>query len=122
MTNRLLLLGGLLCVVISFASCSKASEDLLMPPQCDTTGMRYGADILPIITANCYRCHGNGNAANGVNLDGYDNLKAKAISGQLIGVITHAAGYPPMPYDGGKLSDCEINKIKAWIKSGAPDN
>jgi hypothetical protein len=59
---------------------------------------------------------------NGVDLDGYANLKARAANGDLTGVITHAAGYPPMPGDGGKLSDCEINKIKAWISRGAPDN
>ncbi len=122
MTNRLMFFAGLFCCITFFISCSKASEDVLMPQQCDTTDMKYSTDILPIITANCYGCHGNGTVTNGVDLDGYDNVKAKAISGQLIGVITHADGYPAMPYDGNKLSDCEINKIRAWINKGAPDN
>lgn len=120
--NRLLFFAVLTGVSAYFASCSKASEDLLMPQQCDTADMRYSRDILPIITSNCYRCHGNGNVTNGVDLDGYVNLKLRADNGDLIGVITHAAGYPPMPDDGGKLSNCEINKIRAWINRGAPDN
>ena len=122
MTNRLLFFTGLTGVVVYLTSCSKASEDMLMPQQCDTVDMKYSTDILPIITSNCYRCHGNGNVTNGVDLDGYANLKVRAANGDLTGVITHAAGYPPMPGDGGKLSDCEINKIKAWISRGTPDN
>ncbi|MFT3701867.1 MAG: hypothetical protein QM802_05845 [Agriterribacter sp.] len=104
------------------ASCSKASEDMLAPQQCDTTGMTYSSDILPIITNNCYSCHGSGNITDDINLDGYSNLKTYVDNGYLIGAITHASGYTPMPYNSEKLSDCEINKIKAWINSGAPNN
>jgi hypothetical protein len=28
----------------------------------------------------------------------------------------------PMPYDGGKLNDCQIATIKAWADAGALDN
>ncbi|HRQ50449.1 MAG TPA: cytochrome c [Agriterribacter sp.] len=119
MIRSLLYIWALIFFISVLGSCSKASEDVLMPQQCDTVGMKYSRDILPIITANCYSCHANGIVNGDVSLDGYANLKIQAGNGNLIGVITHANGYPPMPDNGGKLSDCEINKIKAWIAGGA---
>ncbi|HRO45702.1 cytochrome c [Agriterribacter sp.] len=119
MIRSLLYIWALIFFISALGSCSKASEDVLMPQQCDTVGMKYSRDILPIIAANCYSCHANGIVNGDVSLDGYANLKIQAGNGNLIGVITHANGYPPMPDNGGKLSDCEINKIKAWIAGGA---
>ena len=119
MIRSLLYIWALILFISALGSCSKASEDVLTVQECDTGGIKYGADILPIITANCYSCHANGIVNGDVSLDGYANLKNQANNGNLVGVITHASGYPPMPDNGGKLSDCEINKIKAWIAAGA---
>ncbi len=118
-------------ISIALISCSKSNEVTESgsspgtggnPGDCDTVNMKYAANIQPIIQANCYGCHGNGQATNGVSLDSYSKLKARADNGQLIGVITHASGFPPMPYGKAKLSDCDINKIKAWIAQGTLDN
>ena len=92
------------------------------PAGCDTANMKFAANVQPILQANCYSCHGNGNVNGGVTLDTYAGVKAVADNGKLVGVITHAAGFPPMPQGGTKLSDCNINKIKAWIARGAPEN
>lgn len=89
---------------------------------CDTTNMQYAANVLPIIRTNCYSCHGNGSTSGGISLDSYTKLKAQVDNGNLIGAITHASGYTPMPYNGSKLSDCDINKIKGWITRGAQNN
>ena len=120
--------GAFLCLitgaVVLTIGCSKQSEDKLSTPtsQCDTANMTYNADVKPILQANCYSCHGNGITNGGVSLDEYASVKAVADNGVLIGVITHADGYPPMPGNGGKLSDCDINKIKDWINRGATNN
>jgi hypothetical protein len=111
--------------ILLVIGCSKSSEDKLDPPtqtSCDTANMTYSTDIKPILQANCYGCHGNGNTEGGVTLGSYESVKGVVDNGNLIGTITHAAGYPPMPDGGGKLSDCDINKIKAWINSGASNN
>lgn len=122
MIRNLLYTGWLLFFSFVWGGCSKASEDMLVQPQCDTVGMRYSVDILPVIAANCYSCHANGVVNGDVSLDGYANLKTQADNGNLTGVITHANGYPPMPDNGGRLSDCEISKIKAWIAAGAKED
>jgi hypothetical protein len=120
-------------IVLFAVACSKSSEDTYNEPDppggggnntCDTTGMSYQNDIVPILSANCYACHGENSNANsmGIILEGHSNILPKATSGTLLGVITHAGGFPPMPKDGSKLSDCNINKIRAWIDAGAPDN
>ncbi|HTE08671.1 MAG TPA: cytochrome c [Flavitalea sp.] len=114
-------------------SCSKKNEDTLPDPndpndpgntQCDTTNRKYATDVVPILQANCYRCHGSATntGSGGIVLENFDNLKAKATSGTLIGVLTHAAGFPQMPKDAAKLSDCDINTIRSWINNGTQNN
>jgi len=92
------------------------------PATCDTVKMKYSANVQPIIAANCYSCHGNGLSQNGVSLDSYAKVKQQVNNGKLMGVITHAPGYTPMPYGKAKMSDCDINKIRSWVNWGAPEN
>lgn len=114
--------GGMLLII----GCSKSSEDTLTTPvtpsSCDTANMTFAKDVQPILQANCYSCHGNGNVNGGVTLDNYAGVKAVADNGNLVAVITHAAGYPAMPQGAAKLSDCDINIIKDWINRGATNN
>jgi hypothetical protein len=116
---------SIVLAVVAFAACTKQNEQTLkgqVSTTCDTVNMRYSVNVLPIITTNCYRCHANGIVNGGVTLDGYANLVKQVTNGNLIPAITHAPGYVPMPYDGGKLSDCDIAIIQAWINRGSPDN
>ena len=115
------------CLFILVISCSKSSEDKLngnTGSTCDTVNMKYTTDVVPILQANCYSCHGEGNTAGsgGISLDSYDNLKEYADNGILAGNITHAAGYVAMPYGLPKLPDCEINTILDWINRGSQNN
>ena len=123
------LLVGIAVISIVITSCSKSNEvtesgktDSTGSVGCDTVNMKYATDVQPVIQANCYGCHGNGQAEGGVNLDPYSSVKHYSDNTDLIGVITHAAGYAPMPQGAAKLSDCDINKIKAWIARGALNN
>jgi mono/diheme cytochrome c family protein len=120
-------------VAIIAYSCSKGGDPTGGPNEpppgggnnnCDTANSQYMADVVPILTNNCYRCHGaaTNSGSFGIVLEGYSNLKPYAESGTLIGVITHANGFTPMPQDGGKLSDCNINKIRSWIAHGIQNN
>jgi len=116
-----------------FFSCTKKSADQLPTinpttgnggtTSCDTVNMKYATDVLPILQAHCYSCHGSNTAGSGgISLDSYSNLKTYASGGFLVGNITHAPGYIGMPYGQPKMDDCTINKIIDWVQRGALNN
>jgi cytochrome c553 len=110
------------CMILIFSCSKKNEEDLSGGTTCTSTNMTYAANIKPILQSFCFGCHGNGLSQNGVNFDTHVGVKAAVDNGKLIGVITHASGFPAMPQNAPKLSDCNINKIQDWISRGAPNN
>jgi cytochrome c553 len=110
------------CMTLIFSCSKKNEEDLSGGTTCNSTNMTYVANIKPILQSFCFSCHGNGLSQNGVNFDTYAGVKAVVDNGKLIGVITHASGFPAMPRNASKLSDCNINKIQDWISRGALNN
>jgi hypothetical protein len=75
-----------------------------------------------MLSQGCGSCHSGAGASAGVRLDNYNSIKQVAQSGKLIGVISHAKGFSPMPQGGAKLSDCKIEQVQAWINKGLPNN
>ncbi len=126
------LLIGLSVVTFVLIACSKSNEETESTNNngntggnnnnCDTVNMKYAANIQPIFQANCYSCHTGVNPNGGVNLGSHAGVTQQVNNGRLIGAITHAAGYHPMPQGAAKLDDCTINKIKDWISRGALNN
>ena len=114
--------------ILSLAACKRENEEALIKKQggnvCDTTNVTYSANVSLILQSNCYSCHStsSGIINVNVNLEGYSNVKMQVDNNNLISAITHAPGYTPMPYNLPKLSDCNINIIRAWINGGAPNN
>lgn len=115
----------LLVISTIFSSCYYDIEEDLFPGNgaCDTNGVTYTATVLPALQSNgCLGCHSGSAPSGNIPLDGYNNVKAAAMNGKLYGTISYAAGYSPMPQGGNKMSACNINRIKAWIDAGAPNN
>ncbi|MFC6999137.1 hypothetical protein [Rufibacter roseus] len=92
------------------------------PPPCVTSSVTYSNTISSIMSSSCNSCHNTSVASGGVVLDTYAGVRAQALNGKLVGVITHAAGFPAMPQGGAKLSDCNIAKIRKWVDDGALNN
>lgn len=110
-----------------FTGCYYDKEELVYPPttgtSCDTTAVKYSTDIVNILQSNCYSCHSGAASLGGGNkLDTYTNLKLYTNNGLIVGVVTHSPGYLPMPQGGPMLSDCNIAKIRTWVRNGAPNN
>ncbi len=97
------------------------------PKDCDpdTTNVTYTKDIAPLMITDCgtnSSCHRLNNSDSEISLVSYDDLTAVAVTGQLLSSVIHDGNAEPMPYGGQKLSDCKINKIKAWINQGLKEN
>jgi hypothetical protein len=90
---------------------------------CDTAGTTYSTTVVSLLqNYGCLGCHSGASASGNIRLDSYNNVKIQADNGRLFGAINHSAGYAPMPQGGNKMLSCDINKIKAWIDAGSPNN
>jgi hypothetical protein len=89
---------------------------------CDTTAMSFSQDIAPVFAQYCNVCHSSAAQLGSVVLDNYADVIVEVENGRLLGAIKQESGYSPMPQGGGKLDDCTISKVSAWINQGAPDN
>lgn len=94
------------------------------PAACNTSNVSYTAHIRPLIENKCLGCHNTANAPNAedIYLGTYSQDSAQAMNGNLYGVLTRAPGFQPMPKYQGKITDCEISFVKAWIDAGVPNN
>ena len=89
---------------------------------CDTTGITFTADILPILQTNCISCHSGAAPSGNIDYSTYNGVKTTVDDNTLPGSITHSYGYSPMPQGASKLSNCNIAYIQTWIHAGAPNN
>lgn len=110
----------LMCMMI-IAGCYYDIEP--NPGTCDTSHVTYSTTIAGIIQSNgCLTpdCHGGNNPISGIRLTDYNSVKA--METRLFGAINHSSGFVAMPQNSGKISQCEIDKVQAWINAGAPNN
>lgn len=107
------------------SSCAYQNEEELLDPQpvsCDSVSVTYRGTIAPLMVQHCQRCHGPGRAESGVVVTSHHSMQTLGRTGLLVGVISHQAGYPAMPQGAPRLSDCDISKVRSWVRAGMPDN
>lgn len=117
-------------IILALAGCYYDKAELVYPPTggttCDTTtvAIKYSTDVVGILQTNCYVCHGgNAAAGNGYKLDTYAGLKVMADNGRLVKAIMHTGPVNThMPQGGAKLPECNIAKIRTWVRNGSPNN
>lgn len=89
----------------------------------------FKTEVQPILSKNCFGCHGPEKQAAGLRLDTKSDLLKGARSGPVIVdndpaksslvQVLHYNGDVQMP-PSGKLKQSEIDTIIAWVKLGAP--
>ncbi len=89
---------------------------------CDTKNVTFSKEIKAIMDKNCVGCHAASFPAANINLTTYTGVAASAKSGSLYGSISHNLSYSKMPKNAAQLSQCDIDKVKAWIDAGAKNN
>ncbi len=128
----MLFLGFLLQMACTKNKFEKPVDSASPVVTCDTASapMSYSLDVKPILVGNCGTngCHDAVNKFGGWDLSACtptagNGVQACALTNnQLLGAITHSNNVnQPMPI-GGKLQDCQIAKIRTWIRQGALNN
>ncbi len=119
-----------LILTILIASCKHApieTEEISTPvvtPKpptvCDTAKITYTKTIKKIMSQSCNVCHETTSKLGGHISDTYAGMKKMIESGRFLGAIGFEKNYKAMPLNAPQLDSCDIEKIKAWIKSGMP--
>lgn len=125
---------SLFIIIISITSCYYDNVDELHPSitPCDTTGVvSFSSDILPIMQHGCgsedLACHQTDGSQSGYGLGNYtDVINTIDNSGNFLTSITHDPSISSskwMPKGStGKIDDCSIQKVEAWLNRGKLNN
>lgn len=110
-------------VSIAASGCYYDIEEELYPNgSCTTSNVTYATTISGMMNNyGCVGCHGGTTPSGGIRLETYEEVKARAVDGSLWGAVNHERGFVPMPQGSGKMSTCDLNKLKAWITAGTPN-
>lgn len=124
MNNKLLLAFTALTITFAFTTCYYDSEEELYPGNnCDTSNVTFSQTVQPILSQHCNTCHNTSVNNGGVITDNYNDLMNPVNSGVFWKAINHEGnGIVPMPFNGQKLPECDLQKIRVWIDQGAPNN
>jgi mono/diheme cytochrome c family protein len=136
MRRRLLILGGAIALAIAGIIGEEMvnSSGEVCAAQAKTS---FKEDVLPIFTAYCFSCHqpgGQGSEKSGLDLSTYAGVMKGTRSGRMVIPgdpdtsnlmwLLDWRGAPEthMPLGKKKLSTCDRDTIRAWIREGAKDN
>jgi hypothetical protein len=100
------------------------------PPSAEEIAF-FDKEVLPLLKANCYKCHGDGKTRGGLSLADRASLLKGGNSGPaisrerpeeslLLGAINHRDELKMPPAPAAKLSQKEIDILTRWVKAGAP--
>ena len=91
---------------------------------CDTTVVSYSKDVMPVLKQYCYACHAGSAAINGYNFADFNNIQILALDTfHYIPNVIDTNSHLRMPPKGYPIPDkCSINKMRAWVNSGAKNN
>lgn len=84
----------------------------------------FAHDVVPILKAHCAKCHTNGTYKGSLSLDTRaDVVKKAAVPGksaesEMIRRVTSADPDERMPPTGARLTDKQVQTLKAWIDEG----
>jgi mono/diheme cytochrome c family protein len=121
---------GVACLVIAEVSMTSAQL-------CAAEPQSFSEDILPIFRGRCASCHQSGGAGyekSGLDLTTYEGLMKGTKFGAMVVprdpdssnlmwlLDWRASPEVRMPHGKKKLSICDRNAIRAWIREGAKNN
>jgi Planctomycete cytochrome C len=136
MRRRLLILGGAIFLAVG----GTIGEEIVSSstPACAASEkVSFKDDVMPIFVGHCFSCHkpgGLGDEKSGLNLSTYAGVMKGTKSGKMVIPgdpessnlmwLLDWRGAPEthMPLGKKKLSTCDRDVIREWIREGAKDN
>jgi hypothetical protein len=102
------------------SGCYYDVEQELYSSNCDTSGVTYSGTVVPMLQANgCLGCHtAPATAGNNIVLDNQASIASLVQQNRF---ISGADRMPPSPSPPA-LTDCNMDKLRAWANAGAPNN
>jgi len=106
---------------VSFAKTAICSSLFVLAPNIKAAPISFDREVRPILTANCYQCHGPDKASRKGKLRLDLETEARPVLKEMIARITHPEAGERMPpaQSGKKLSATEIATVRTWIAQGA---
>jgi hypothetical protein len=91
----------------------------------------FDKEVLPILKANCFKCHGDGKTKGGLSLASRESLLKGGDTGPAISLekpadslvlkaISHSADLQMPPPPAAKLAQKDIDTLARWIGAGVP--
>jgi uncharacterized membrane protein len=108
--------------LVQLQGCYYDNEELLYgaTASCDSVQAGFSVDVSPIVSTKCAiaGCHNAATGAGSAVLTNHAEISAKAAR-----IKDRAVVQKSMPPSGfPALTDAELNKLRCWIESGAPNN
>jgi hypothetical protein len=130
---------NLIAAAIAVGAACVMSVDVSTPSAqlCAAEPQSFSEDILPIFKGRCVSCHQSGSAGyekSGLDLTTYEGLMKGTKFGAMVVprdpessnlmwlLDWRASPEVRMPHGKKKLSICDRNAIRAWIREGAKNN
>jgi mono/diheme cytochrome c family protein len=129
---------NLTAAAIAFGACLMIADVSTPSAQlCAAEPQSFSEDILPIFRGRCASCHQSGGAGyekSGLDLTTYEGLMKGTKFGAMVVprdpnssnlmwlLDWRASPEVRMPHGKKKLSICDRNAIRAWIREGAKNN
>ena len=89
----------------------------------------FTKDVLPIFESRCFSCHGGDKTEKGLDLKTYASVMLGSQNGAVIAagnadnsLLFQSVSNGKMPKRGTKLTPQQLDLLKTWINSGAPNN
>jgi hypothetical protein len=102
------------------------TDTAILPAAADAS---FAAQILPILTSRCQRCHGGDRTENGLDLRIYSGIMAGSVNGPVVIPGSSATSRLAQVIVSGGMSmrapglpASEIETIARWVDQGALDN
>jgi mono/diheme cytochrome c family protein len=119
--------GVLAIVCAAAAACAQTPQDAAK----DETPVDFLADIQPILTAHCVKCHGPQRQSSGLRLDarefamrggdsGRDVLGGTLETNELAARVSSSDRTYRMPKNAPPLSSAQIELVRRWVAQGTP--